>query len=49
MNGNFWNEWQEFLMQEFERRLMAMDTKDNRVTPGQKASQPYSCWKQTWG
>jgi hypothetical protein len=36
MNENFWNEWKDFLLQAFECRLTAMDTKGNRVTPGRK-------------
>ena len=31
-----WNEWRDFLTQEFECRLTAVGTKGNRMTPGRK-------------
>ena len=36
MAENFWNEWRDFILQEFECRRTAMGTKGNRVTPGRK-------------
>lgn len=36
MEENVWNEWRDFLIQEFECRLTAMGTKGNRVTLGRK-------------
>jgi hypothetical protein len=36
MNEGIWNDWKVFLLQAFECRMTAMDTKGNRLTPGQK-------------